>query len=262
MRGWIIGLSIAALLCGNVASAAKAKTTFPYLDAPYDVAEGATTIKGAPWMDYFKLYQTLRKTKLPVKSEFETAAEFAARLEANPIKLYSTLTTASNISIGDFLDYDATTYDAESKTMHITFNIGRIDVERDEGATTGRGHVLFEGSKNVGSYVGQNAFGVKKRITRSVSSEMCVLMKDAEGFTSSFDVPIPVEEARDSKTLAYLFSGKLAYPYTGTYSYRDEPTITSPIDMTHFTSCVIMEKSTRLIIYSIVTKKILVDKRL
>jgi hypothetical protein len=96
----------------------------------------------------------------------------------------------------------------------------------------------------VGTYVGENSFGVKRRIVRMQGYQIGISAPKGSilsGWPSGFGrdafkpISVRVDKDRAKKTkdeMAVVFSGRLRAPYLVTTSFRSTPKIDAPFDRT------------------------------
>lgn len=170
-----------------------------------------------------------------VKGEYETTAAFETRLSRlKAIPLFA------GVLMDDVLPFEV---DGEALEMEYHADSGLLSValkpdfvwegERLSGSFQ-RAFPLKRILNRSSSYVGTNAFGVRRRITRQTSTEIDLAFDNHEaGYSSGYDIDVPmnVASARQAKTtLRALAIYKLASPYLTTGTFKDEPTITEPTD--------------------------------
>lgn len=176
------------------------------LTVPFDV-----TLESLPpyfyGHNYLDLIKAINKNPRPKKSEFETKAEYSIRL-ANwrSSVLYGEVTLGSRIAIGNWFKTTEqrtvgmkTVYDAESQTMKVFF------APQCEGRP---GLELLSTSKKLGTYVGQNAFGVRRNVVKYERTTICLELAERDNLPISFPVQRHVAQITDL-TLNYLIVGTL-----------------------------------------------------
>jgi hypothetical protein len=172
------------------------------------------------------LIRALLKSPEPTKGEFETTDEFSDRRDkwlARPV--LGTLTPTSLIALtfrpGD-LPFRQASFEYNADTSIMTLAV--------QPSTCGDPETLAvrSQSRDVGSYVGQNAFGVRKLIKKTGVTEFCI------GGVSQFQYafPVPRDRAPTEKRVAkFVLIGKLKSPYANTAEEHTAPKIDSPYDI-------------------------------
>jgi TonB family protein len=200
----------------------------------------------------------LVKAKLPnpAKSEFESNSEYDARVHefANKTLVDSTKVRdlfAFSLSGSPFTepvsaDLEKITrnvereYDAESRTLTIELPSALGSVFQ-QWSPLWRASLKYVG----GDYIGSNAFGVRRKITRWAESDLIIavhgsqwLVPDCREDTLGNDLSCPVEAngptARTlSQNLRIIIVGRLTAPFISFESYTSDPTIDAPAEILH-----------------------------
>lgn len=194
------------------------------------------------------------------QSQYETKAQFDARIE-----LMKGLTLFGNQKVGDQYTFVLgggwngggsvsaegggalsylrgaiqTAYDAESQVMTVT-------IPAVTGVGFGADHTAFGwgySSRPVGHHLGQNAFGVKKTITESVSLQHTIEFESADiswlkayckqEFSSDLQCEVSVPATKASAMdgdIRVALGGTLKEPYTEEESGTQKATIDSPYE--------------------------------
>lgn len=179
-------------------------------------------------------FRSLKASRLAgLKSEFETTAEFESRLAA----WEATGAMRKYVFVVDReVDTYSLDYDADAREMHVT--IGKEHLIADTVQVTSTRAVL-------GTYVGTNAFGVKKTIERTVEDSYCVRLAPSSPFSlyrdgelarqpRKFEFPIdPIEaiEARAIKPyLRIALVGRISSPEATEEEYLRQPKLNDPVE--------------------------------
>jgi len=169
------------------------------------------------------------------KSEYETSAAFAERLDAF---------TANRAVIGmrpsDLFAFSVKpeiSYDADASELKVTIAGDYLSSPLNVAWSSL--------SVPVGSYVGSNAFGVKKLIHKVKRTNLNLSVDTPDWFLASytkrvrygvspgFVLPVNAADAeRFSQTLRVLLVGSLRAPFVTRDIGGSEPTITDPVDLT------------------------------
>jgi hypothetical protein len=162
------------------------------------------------------------------KDEFETTEQYDARRKAGAAK-YGTLVFVLPPDAPDL------TYSADAEEMKINLRTNHTYFD-DGGSTSGDTFVVRNTLISKSSYVGTNAFGVKKLIQSTVSKDYGVIVEPGsplhlnEVFTA-FTFSMDTEEARVSKRfLRVALVGKLTESRVHASEERHSPTVTEPWD--------------------------------
>lgn len=180
--------------------------------------------------DFRALMAALKRRPRPVKSEFETEARYRERLsawKAAPLlgKLYHDSRIALVGHAGARSDNGAPVlyrYDAETQTFAFWAH-----PECDDAA----GLMLDAKRTSAGTYVGQNAYGVKRNIRRIRQEVFCVrTVPEIAVNNESFKIP-PYEATVLSSIGKLLVVGTLTEDEVDESVLRSAPTIGDPEDV-------------------------------
>ena len=190
-----------------------------------------------------EIYESLlSRDKYFQKSEFETQGTFAERIER-----FSTTPISNGIRPQDnfaFVITPDTSYDAEKELL--TVRLSSDDDVYLAGQSVSCNWA--ESTKAGTSYVGSNAFGVKKLIRRVNKTRYNVVFdrpywldtayKHTENYTSTGGLFIEQKPGIDalllSRTIRVVLIGPLDVPFVSHSVGGDDPTMTKPIDLTIF----------------------------
>lgn len=183
--------------------------------------------------DPIALFQALLKSPEPTKREFETMDEFSDRHDKWIARnILGTLTPTSTIALvfwPAILSSDQASLEFDADNSEMTFDL-------KPGWCGGLGNLaILSRSKKAGSYIGQNAFGVKKVIRKSDVTRFCL-----EGAADTQVIfPVARDKAPLEKRLArFVLVGKLRSPYVEIAKDHSSPTIDNPYDI-HWTNYVL-----------------------
>ncbi len=200
--------------------------------------------------DFGKIYEILSKSpNFKQKGEFETTSDFQKRAtDLSKIALPgksadSILAFIYRPESGFFRDTVMTEYDADAQNLRISIWTRPIKdyrrMERKFVYVIGANAKDFE-IKDLGSYEGENAFGVKRTIKKRLISHFTIGINNIDSFRgfdnsdykSTFKLLLPVSPAKAKEireNLAILYVGNLATPFTSLNSSTLEPTIDKPL---------------------------------
>lgn len=183
----------------------------------------ATWIQASAISDFDALYQAKSAAS---KGEFETTAQFEARLAASDYY-------AIPADIG-------THYDADHQTFDILLMTSKLQASTSLSLHSYNGEpavVVRQLRSEEGQYIGTNAFGVKVKITRVRMREDAVVMarpKGADLGATNLYVPMALEKARSAQ-LGFLVVFKLESAGSLGLTAKDfgvgSPTVDSPLDV-------------------------------
>jgi hypothetical protein len=161
------------------------------------------------------------------KGEYETSAAWAARLQ----KLQGQPLTGSLTMLSQFAfrAYDVEdVYDADAKTLRLSLKSGEANYDQ----------VYYDiflwrtKTWQAGSFIGSNAFGVKRRVR--AEKEQAYFTAFKAGWLGSTGVhkikEVSVEQAKLIRSqIGGLIVGKLREPYVGQRADRSEATLDDPV---------------------------------
>lgn len=208
-------------------------------------------------IDPDELYRVASKTlPIPEKSQFETTAQYRARVEASAHKVLlrglklsddfafvlrpSSRAASGRLQKRDgflnyvFDDFVETEYDADSKQMSVSIPTNNGDVSHDKNSVTAIHLSLTYG----GPYVGQTAFGAK-RLVRAVRTDTLDLdwTTDLDGknwLPDGLSLTVEPDEARAlSGDIEVVMIGRLRDPFTSHWVGGTEASLEQiePIDI-------------------------------
>lgn len=182
-------------------------------------------------------------SKLPEKTEFETIQSFQQRTDPMVDSVvYGTVKISSLLSVKVAATSDSTAgsvyykYDAEKGMVRVCFPFafgnnlyGFKDTALGRNLQT-FGLPVWKNSRKSGTYTGQNALGVKVRVTRWTVARADLQMPLASYPSEcSESTPLPNSEAaRVLPDASIVLLGRLVAPYTAFEESRTEPTLNSP----------------------------------
>lgn len=199
---------------------AKRQTTFSNKPFDVNVEKLAKDFSGT---DPVSLFQALLNKPEPIKREFETTEQFTTRYDrwlSQPV--FGSVTPTSLIA----LTFRPGIIPSEQASFKYNADAGEMTLSLSPGWCGGLNNLtILSTVKNLGSYVGQNAFGVKRKIEKSTVTRFCL-----EGVSNTrISFPIPSERAPAEKHSArFVLLGTLRSPYTAIVEDRAMPTLDSP----------------------------------
>lgn len=193
-----------------------------------------------------------RKLPNPGKSEFESIAEYRARLEdfasrplsaraAKPDDLFAFALSGQPCvgvySVEDKSSYRniTTHYDAEIHKLTVALAADIFAARDDTWSALWRSARVY-----VGGYVGSNAFGVKKRINRWSQSDTVIVIHDFAWLSPDCDltdgaacqIEVDAQKARAlARNLQAILIGSLTPPFISDEVLAGMPTVDTPIDI-------------------------------
>jgi|GEM_PF-4314837 len=196
------------------------------------------------------------------KGEFESSQAYKERLDrvgetvlVNSLKLNSLVAfTRSGLPAK---------YDADNEVLSVQVPVGQAyELFLSRLPSSYRTILLSNDRQQVGSYIGQNAFGAKKEIAKVEEKSRYIVFKNYASFREylekspydigrdrefssrfesyqtkdlQFRLQLPPGSAESAKSsMAALFVFRLAEPYVGTSVRRSEPKMDYPTDSTNF----------------------------
>lgn len=276
-------VSIAADPVGRTRSAAHgslpffllliaAATSFPQSQRGLQTKSATTAVAPAQKLDFSggqlpsnlvpidpdELYRVASRTlPIPEKSQFETTAQYQARVEASAQKVLlrglkvsddfafvlrpSSRATSGHLQKRDdflnyvFDDFVETAYDADSKQMSVSIPTSNGDISHDKNSVTAIHLSITYG----GPYVGQTAFGAK-RLVRAIRTDTLDLdwTTDLDGkswLPDGLSLTVEPDEARAlSGDIEVIMIGRLRDPFTSHWVGGTEASLEQiePIDIT------------------------------
>jgi hypothetical protein len=209
-------------------------------------------------IDPDELYRVASRTlPIPEKSQFETTAQYQARVEASAQKVLlrglkisddfafvlrpSSRATSGHLQKQDdflnyvFDDFVKTEYDADSKQMSVSIPTNNGDISHDKNSVT----AIHLSITNGGPYVGQTVFGAK-RLVRAVRADTLELdwTTDLDGTSwlpGGFSLTVEPGEARAlSGDIEVIMIGRLRDPFASHWVGGTEASLEQiePIDIT------------------------------
>ena len=181
---------------------------------------------------YSNLYK--RKDRLQ-KSQYETTDSFEERLAIEHKKPIIGSLTLDNLFGFTFSNFDSK-YDADDQTLTIEFESHYPSDDHPSLSITDFRSLLWSTSESkTGSYVGSNAFGVKRRVAVYKGTEFHLVMPKRALGDSILDglklqcFGVPTQEARQTESRArVLIVGGITRPYIGKGQSSYTPTIDEP----------------------------------
>lgn len=199
-----------------------------WLATPFEAGSGLPkTFQGH---DYRMILAALKKSPPPVKSEFETEEAFSRRYDKWVAKpLFGTVKPTDQFAI--VMD---TLFPAQDRPIPSSTGVVAYDAEAEIMAIrTGfqceysAGLRIDTVAKGRDTYVGQNAFGVKKLVARERRETICVRPVSSVDFNATFKVS-PESAMRLKSSGKMLIVGTLADPLLSADYAASEATISNP----------------------------------
>lgn len=188
-------------------------------------------------------------SSIPPKDEFETTDQYKQRVESSIPNGQNPQILAKKVEDLKYFPYDAdqqilsvqayafdnTNFDAWSafyyaKTKDLSANTGSNNIDV----------VISETDKESGTYIGQNSFGAKVRITKTTRTTKALFQRKASfgenlfrntgknGVIGSFSLsPEEARRLRSNLHIAFVIQPKLPFVVKSTYPFG-EPTVSNP----------------------------------
>ena len=217
-------LLLAFLVFPTHAQTKPPATSPTWSQVPFDPAATNTALPHSPRQIAAAVFNVMP----PIKTDFETDAQYRKRVAEWIVPLYGTIKSNDVLAfsvnaLGNWADHQPR-YFAEAEAWRTNFYIG--DIERP---SAGANILLDQTTVPIRSYIGQNAFGVKKRITTEAVTRWNINI--ATGWRSAFvaAVRMPPDEAKRT-LISILFVGKLKPPFATLDKRVIEATMSDPRD--------------------------------
>lgn len=236
-------IALALITCAAAASQAQTqkkpqphKATIP---APAEWIDMAGDLRGGH--DFMRL--AVAASKLEPKGEFETTDDFRKRIAAaidRPV--YGTVSLSSRlIAIGWLSRSDSQmpglnySYNADAESMRVCVS----DFAGDYGSPAIEGFSMWGAElplhqevKQLGSYIGSNAFGAKVRVKKSSATVTRLLVEaSSPGSICTADVKVTRAEAKQvAERAMWAIVGHLAPPYYAVTATYTSPEISNPVE--------------------------------
>lgn len=215
--------------------------TVSYVNQPFDLAttKMPPDFKGADPEAIFTAIDKRREKA--VKGEFETTAEFNARLEAERNgRLVGDVRPDSLIAIA--VEEVDTKYDADTKVLQVSVKLGEVwdGIHLDESARSIKAKTIFLPTE---TYEASNAYGAKAVVEKHSSMLYQLKVKNYKELSTKidggrydreivFDIPMEIQQAREAKSnVRALAAIALKEPSISKGYLRSKPTITNPKDI-------------------------------
>lgn len=200
--------------------------------------------------------KNIKKFAPPEKDEYESTLEYNARIKKHNIDILSNAESIENkcILVPAKIQYSGK-YDADKKRY--SFSVSGITntatYVEDHKIVYGNGIVsTLPDIKKMSSYIGSNAFGVKKKISKELYESNDIFIAEESGYylREFIDFAIYPDVARRCKDICMLaVYGKPKYPFTGYNTTIDSPTIDNPVDETVERNWLFMSEDSEYIVY-------------
>jgi|ERR1039458_3782627 hypothetical protein len=200
--------------------------------------------------DHSVIFSVLKKLNIQKKSEFESTQEFQDRVDL--AKRSGKVNFGRDWHFVMPLDEELITYDADNHQLAIKLEpTPLLDIDGYYAYT------LSQKSKNLGKYVGSNAFGKKVTIDKSRIYLPSVAIKT--DFIKGQQILVDIKSKfsqKQKQSIAVLIGGKLVEPFILESSILSAPTIDSPSETIFETPCVVIELS-EFVVFDKLTGQIL-----
>jgi hypothetical protein len=226
---------------------AKPKSPSAFSTVPFDssVERLPPNYQGHSMVD---IWTELNKRRPQLKQdEYETKEAWAARLQKlQDQPLTGSLTVLSQFAFRaqDFKDE----YDADTKTIQLSVNLGSVDFDEiSAGAVPNHESILWwRDIRDAGSFVGSNAFGIKRRVR--VEEKQAYFMLCKEGLIRSSGIlkieEVSIEQAKLIRPqIRVLIVGKLRRPYVGLDTRHKKATLDNPVETYSYRASCRMERA-------------------
>jgi hypothetical protein len=224
MRRISVAAVVFVLACGPASGAGKKAPKIQYSAEPFTITSAVLPPR-FNGNSYFDLYEALLKAPALSKGEFESTKQFELRQSDFVSKpLLGGVSRASTIAISldptlngrDF----TLTYDADTAQMRVRLN----EINFPRGCNLS----LTSHSRQTGAYVGSNAFGAKRTVTKHDVTYFC--LGGNTGHEVSF--PVALEKAMKIKpNLRVLLIASFEAPYRSESSDYSAATISDPVEV-------------------------------
>jgi len=208
-------------------------------------------------------------TKPTIKSQFETTAEYKARIDRALSQPVLGKITSKDLIGFTLSDKDVTsTYDADKGTLSVAISLESVlgDVLPNEHWR--KSLLIDRDTKFLGYSMGRNAFNVRVRISNYTAEKYYLAIDDMRPFTRKtyyasgpINIPIPLDSnfARQlSGNLRVLAVGELQSPWTDCVhgGNEDDVSIHNPVEIAN-TYCFLHFKLQQLWVYHLTSGRIL-----
>lgn len=199
---------------------------------------------------------------LKAKNEFETTPEYLERISSASRIILGQELTAERVLVfrysGDNpFDRITSMYDADTQRLKVNIKTSLLNKiltnaagRMENKVFTGVGIATFERGPT-STYIGENAFGVKRKITKSEYTFYKLAINNIEDITQtkvswiapvSAEIEMPPARAKLVKAnLEVIYVVKPVAPFHGFDAMQIKPTIDSPSDITTYTNFLIAD---------------------
>jgi hypothetical protein len=186
-----------------------------------------------------KVWAELYRRRLQFnKREYETSDAWASRVQK--LKGQPLISSTTMLSQFAFQAYDVDAfYDADTKIISVTVSPGGAFHDEMNGVLSLSGNSML-GWKNTaqsGSFVGSNAFGVKRRVRAETEQFYFMAFQDTRiGLADTFNIEnVGGEQAKLIKPqIRVLVIGTLQEPYAGLSASQNKATLDDPVQTTSY----------------------------
>lgn len=217
----ILAACLLSSLPDRAAAQAKHSTRYATVPAPTEIEN-----VGPFWGGHDIASLVAHAARAPERGEFESSELFAARharwlasYAYGKVRLGDRIAVSGLLFGRNTIDFwPHYRYDPDNEVFRICTGERQYEYARDV--------------KALGTYVGSNAFGVKRKITRRRISSILVTFSGTKMSDPCF-VPVGmsrIDAARNTKLAGWALIGRLQEPYLSVESESTSPTITHPYE--------------------------------
>lgn len=232
----------------------------PVPSAPAPVAELTTAQLPAGYTgaNAVNIFQTIYAARPQFrKSEFETTPQYEDKVARAASRLPGVTSRVTVLLPDTNFNYDADAgvflVKAEEQSLPIAAPFaGNTDERIFENHLS---FILNSTTKGLGSFVGRNLFGVKKRVavTKTTSLRLAVPTESVDALIRGLLVPVAPAEARVMSTrLRLAVTGSVVEPYGGENTGEDDATMSEP-KQEHYSRFYVFFRPDAAIVYDIQT---------
>lgn len=243
MRSYVCALPLFAVLLTSIHTQVSGQTAGYriVIATPNFSMDSDTLDKKTRGINFEKLYDDIRKKFPDNRTEFETKAEYVARLEKfNESTFVGGVRNDSRVAVMQMVS-DFPARDERHDYGYSPTAESKYDPEKEEMSIKISGRTdclpLNWRVKTTGTYIAQNGFGSKFKVTEQEATESCVRFFSNNGGISQPTVALPMiinfsllRKAAEatSKTMQIMILGRLVRPYFDYVDKEYKPKATDP----------------------------------
>jgi len=190
-----------------------------------------------------------REQALPKKSEYETQVAYQERVDK-----WKAAAVSGSIMLDSVLAFSMplARVTALNHLIHPTFDAetARVRVQMTGECENHAGVVMADTEKVLGSYVGSNAFGVKRKVKTIFRTSLCLQLLDHPDWVN-FHEPVNIDPAT-AKAMTrvghLVLLGTLREPYRWSEMNTSSPTLDDPYKVMHLAVAILFDLQEVLII--------------